>query len=91
MAAKNKLKGLWIPLDILQTYELSASEKLVLAVIIGLSKEGQCIASNQYIADVVGLSVDWVKKIIPKLERKEYIRAKKYRDEKKMIRRVIYT
>lgn len=87
----NKIKGLWVPLEILHSEELSSTQKLVMAVVIGLSKDGQCTASNQYIADAIGVSYELVKKIIPQLATKGYLRTKNYRDKKKMIRRVIYT
>ena len=84
-----QIKGLWVPLELLQNEELTPSEKLVLAEIFALSKDGQCTASNQHIADVVGLGVRYVEKITASLAKKEYIKTKLFRDEKKIIRRVI--
>ena len=59
-----KLKGLWIPADILLDEKLTDKEKIILSMIIYLSDEiGSCFASNQYIAIVV--------KVTPKEKRAE--------------------
>lgn len=89
--AKKEFTGLWVPIEILQNEEMTSTEKLVLAVIYGLSKDGRCTASNQYIAEAAGSGFDHVKKIIPKLARNGYIHVKSFRDDKKIIRRTIYT
>ena len=42
-----KLKGLWIPVEILLNEDLSDKEKVILAMILYLSEEkGSCFASN---------------------------------------------
>lgn len=83
-------KGLWIPKEILQDNRLNLTEKTVLAMIQVLSKNGKCIACNQTIADSLGISLPTAKRAVPRLERLGYITTKKYRDEKKIIHRVIY-
>ena len=46
---KQKLKGLWIPAEILLNEELTDKEKLILAMILYLSEEtSSCFASNKY-------------------------------------------
>lgn len=46
-----KLKGLWIPAEILLNEDLSDKEKIILAIILYLSEETKsCFASNKYIA-----------------------------------------
>ena len=48
---KQKLKGLWIPAEILLNNDLSDKEKIILSMILYLSDEtGSCFASNKYIA-----------------------------------------
>ena len=50
---KQKLKGLWIPTEILLNEELTDKEKLILAMILYLSEEtSSCFASNKYIVNV---------------------------------------
>ena len=49
-----KIKGLWIPAEILLDEKLTDKEKFILSMILYLSDEtGSCFASNQYIASVV--------------------------------------
>ena len=54
---KQKLKGLWIPAEILLNADLSDKEKIVLSMILYLSDgTGSCFASNKYIASIVNVS-----------------------------------
>lgn len=64
-----KLKGLWIPADILLNKDLSDKEKIILAMILYLSEEkGSCFASNKYIANIVNVTHERVSKIISSLK-----------------------
>lgn len=83
-------KGLWIPKEILQDLKLSTTGKMVLALIQVMSIDGKCIACNKTIAESLGTSIKTVEKAVPQLERGGYITTKKYRDEKKIIHRIIY-
>ncbi|MFR8103494.1 MAG: hypothetical protein ACLU8F_00140 [Clostridia bacterium] len=54
-----KLKGLWIPVEILLNEELNDKEKIVLSMILYLSEETKsCFASNKYIANIVDVTAD---------------------------------
>ncbi len=56
-----KLKGLWIPAEVLLNKDLSDKEKLILAMILYLSEEtSSCFASNKYIANIVNVTADRV-------------------------------
>lgn len=69
-----KLKGLWIPAEILLNKALSDKEKIILSMILYLSDEtGSCFASNKYIASIVNVTSDRVSKIVSSLKKKEYI------------------
>lgn len=69
-----KLKGLWIPAEILLNEDLTDKEKLILSMILYLSDEtGSSFASNKYIASIVNITPDRVSKIISSLKKKEYI------------------
>ena len=73
-----KLKGLWIPAEILLNKALSDKEKIILSMILYLSDEtGSCFASNQYIATIVKVTPNRVSKIISSLKNKKYIQVKK--------------
>ena len=85
--ATQKLKGLWIPAEILLNEELTDKEKLILAMILYLSEETKsCFASNQYIASIVKITPNRVSKIISSLKDKNYIQViLKYKKESKEI------
>lgn len=82
-----KIKGLWIPAEILLDEKLTDKEKLVLSMILYLSDEtGSCFASNQYIAIIVKVTPNRVSKIISSLKNKKYIQViLKYKKEIKEI------
>ena len=71
---KQKLKGLWIPAEILLNNDLSDKEKIILSMILYLSDEtGSCFASNKYIASIVNVTSDRVSKIVSSLKEKGYV------------------
>ena len=82
-----KIKGLWIPAEILLDEKLTDKEKFILSMILYLSDEtGSCFASNQYIASVVKVTSNRVSKIISSLKNKKYIQVYlKYKKESKEI------
>ena len=82
-----KIKGLWIPAEILMDEKLTDKEKFVLSMILYLSDEtGSCFASNQYIATIVKVTPNRVSKIISSLKIKKYIQVNlKYKKESKEI------
>ena len=72
-----KLKGLWIPVDILLNEDLSDKEKIILSMILYLSEERKsCFASNKYIANIVNVTHERVSKIISALKDKGYVSVK---------------
>ncbi|MBE5806495.1 MAG: helix-turn-helix domain-containing protein [Clostridiales bacterium] len=84
---KQKLKGLWIPAEILLDKNLSDKEKIILSIILYLSKEtGSCFASNKYLAIIVNVTSDRISKIVSMLHKKKYIEVKlKYKLESKEV------
>lgn len=82
-----KLKGIWIPAEILLNKNLSDKEKVILAMILYLSEEkGSCFASNKYIASIVNVTHERVSKIISSLKDKGYVSVKlKYKTDSKEI------
>ena len=72
--SKQKLKGLWIPAEILLNNDLSDKEKIILSMILYLSDEtGSCFASNKYIVSIVNVTSDRVSKIVSSLKDKGYV------------------
>ena len=82
-----KLKGLWIPAEILLNKDLSDKEKIILSMVLYLSEEkGSWFASNKYIANIVNVTHERVSKIISSLKDKGYISVKlKYKTDSKEI------
>ena len=82
-----KLKGLWIPAEILLNKDLSDKEKIILSMILYLSEETKsCFASNKYIASIINVTANRVSKIISSLKDKRYIKVKlKYKTDSKEI------
>lgn len=82
-----KLKGLWIPAEILLNEDLSDKEKIILSMILYLSEESKsCFASNKYIANIVNVTHERVSKIISSLKDKGYVSVKlKYKKDSKEI------
>ena len=82
-----KLKGLWIPAEILLNEDLSDKEKIILSMILYLSEERKsCFASNKYIANIVNVTHERVSKIISSLKDKGYVSVKlKYKTDSKEI------
>ena len=82
-----KLKGIWIPAEILLNEDLSDKEKIILSMILYLSEETKsCFASNKYIANIVNVTHERVSKIISSLKDKGYVSVKlKYKTDSKEI------
>ena len=82
-----KIKGLWIPAEILLDEKLTDKEKFILSMILYLSDEtGSCFASNGYLASIAKVSTNRVSKIISSLKNKKYIQVNlKYKKESKEI------
>lgn len=82
-----KIKGLWIPAEILLEEKLTDKEKFILFMILYLSDEIEsCFASNGYLANIVKVSTNRVSKIISSLKSKKYIQVNlKYKKECKEI------
>ena len=72
---KLDLKGLWMPSEILINNKLSDKEKIILSMIIYLSKDkGYCFATNNYFSDILNVTVISISRIINSLKKKNYIK-----------------
>ena len=69
-----KLKGLWIPIEILTDKNLSDKEKHIYSLVIFLSQEKQyCFCTNKTISELLNISVTQVSKLVNSLKDKSYI------------------
>ena len=73
---KSELKGLWIPYEILTNEILSDKEKYLYSLILFYSKNnGYCTVTNKYLANIVGLSIQRVSKLISSLSKQKYVQV----------------
>ena len=89
---KKKLKGIWIPLEILENEKLSDKEKLLYSIILSLSLDtGYCYANNRYLSKILNITTGRVSKLISSLKTKSFIEIKMIYEEysKKIERRDI--
>ena len=84
---KLDLKGIWIPAEVLLNEELSDKEKIILSMVLYLSKDtGHCFATNNYFSDILNVTVVSISRIINSLKKKNYIKVDmKYKSNSKEI------
>jgi len=81
---KLKIKGIWIPKEILLNNEISDKEKILLSIILYLSTElDYCFCSNRYLSKILGVTINRVSKLISSLKNKGYIEVILNYDEDK--------
>lgn len=66
-------KGIWIPREIWMNELIKGNEMILFVEIDSLSKTGECFASNEHFAKLLGISKDRVSKLITSLRRKGLI------------------
>lgn len=70
---------------------LTSTEKLLYAEITALTnKEGICWASNHYFSKLYNVTPDYIRKMIRKLEKYNYIKTQLIFKDKRVVRRNIY-
>lgn len=81
-----------IPATVLYNKELKPNEKLLYAIITSLAcKEGYCFASNEYLAEKLGVNRKTVSSWITHLEEKKFIIREVIRNEnQRILKRKIY-
>lgn len=86
---KKKLKGIWIPIEILENEKLSDKEKLLYSIILSLSIDtGYCYANNRYLGKMLNITKGRISKLISSLKDKGFIEEKLiYEDDSKKIDR----
>lgn len=66
-------KGIWIPKELYLNHDLTWTEKILLMEIDSLDHGQGCFASNNYLAEFLGVSRDWIKHVIGNLKEKSLI------------------
>lgn len=84
------VKGIWIPIEIWQNRSLSWNEKILLMEIDSFTaKDRECYISNEYIAELLGVSVSWASKCLSHLLDLGLIRVVKFDGRKRYVESTI--
>jgi DNA-binding Lrp family transcriptional regulator len=83
---KEKAKGLWIPLPILEHKDLTLSQATLLAKINNFE---ECFASNRYLADFAKVTPSAISQQIAKLEKMGFVNTELIKKGKLVVKRII--
>lgn len=84
------VKCIWIPLEIWQDDGLSWNEKILLMEIDSFTSRGnECYISNEYIAELLGVSTRWAIKCLSNLIEKGYVRMVRFDGRKRYVESAI--
>lgn len=84
------IKGIWIPIEIWQDKSLSWNEKILLMEIDSFTSKGhECFISNEYIADLLGVSVSWASKCLSHLMEIGYVKMVRFDGRKRYVESAI--
>ena len=79
-------KGVWIPKEVYLNDSLSWTEKILLIEIDSLDMEQGCFASNEYLAEFLGITVTQVSRCIAKLKSKDLIYQQSFNGRKRILK-----
>ena len=84
------VKGIWIPIEIWQNRSLSWNEKILIMEIDSFTaKDRECYISNEYIAELLGVSVSWASKCLSRLLELGLVRVVKFDGRKRYVESTI--
>ena len=84
------VKGIWIPIEIWQDRSLSWNEKILLMEIDSFTAKGhECYISNEYIADLLGVTDRCSRKYLSHLQDSGLIRVVKFDGRKRYVESTI--
>ena len=80
------VKGIWIPLEIWQTTDLNWNEKILLMEIDSFTSAGRdCYFSNEYIANLLGVTERYASKCLSNLIEAGYVRLVRFDGRKRYV------
>ena len=84
------VKGIWIPIEIWQDKSLSWNEKILLMEIDSFTSKGhECYISNEYIAELLGVSMSWASKCLSHLMEIGYVKMVRFDGRKRYVESAI--
>ena len=79
MMMERIVKGIWIPIDIWQDGQMSWNEKVLLMEIDSFTSKGlDCYFSNEYIAEMLGVSIASAKRVLAALIDRGLVRVTRF-------------
>jgi hypothetical protein len=82
---KKQYSGVWIPKELLNIGIKNGNEKILLAMIVSLSNEQPCTASDKYFAELLHLSISQINRMISTFERLGYIHKGTFNSKRQII------
>ena len=84
------VKGIWIPIEIWQDRSLSWNEKILLMEIDSFTSKGhECYISNEYIAELLGVTDRCARKYLSHLKEVGYLREVRFDGRKRYVESTI--
>lgn len=84
------VKGIWIPIEIWEAQDLSWNEKILLLEIDSFTSKGKdCYISDEYIADLLGVSERTARTMISHLIEKGYVVKTKFDGRRRFLQSVM--
>ena len=84
------IKGIWIPIEIWQDKSLTWNEKILLMEIDSFTSKGhECYISNEYIAELLGVSMSWASKCLSHLMEIGYVKMVRFDGRKRYVESTI--
>lgn len=84
------VKGIWIPIEVWQDKSLSWNEKILLMEIDSFTSKGhECYISNEYIAELLGVSMSWASKCLSHLMEIGYVKMVRFDGRKRYVESAI--
>ena len=69
----NKYSGVWIPKNILKIGIKNGNERILFSMILRLSSNTACTASNKYLSERLQLSKGQISRLISELQKKNLV------------------
>ena len=84
-------KGVWIPKAVFVLDDLTLHQKIVLSMILSLTSDKPCFATNHYIGEILGIHPNRVSVQLNNLKKLKYLRIDINRDDdtKQILKRLI--
>lgn len=80
------VKGIWIPIEIWEAQDLSWNEKILLMEIDSFTSKGKdCFISDEYIADLIGVSERTARAMLSNLIHKGYVERTRFDGRRRFI------